>query len=100
MTEPIAAGPPLGADALRAEDIFRRYPDVSEDEVAHALAFLKTGRHLEVGRVTGAPDLRANVAAFRARHGAKLTLGVADYLKFAVGVTLFIGGLFLVLGRW
>ena len=94
------SGPAPGPDALRAEDIFRRYPDISDTEAADALAFLNNGRHLDVGRIAGNPDLRESIEAFRAAHRRSLGLGFADYAKFAIGVTVFVGGLFLILGRW
>lgn len=100
MNDQITGGPALGPDAARAEDIFRRYPAISLEETADALTFLKKGRHLDLGRVTGNPDLRANVAAFRQEHRRSLRLGAADYAKFAAGVTVFVGGLFLILGGW
>ena len=50
----------LSAPAARAADIFRRYPAISPDEEREALTFLKKGRHLDVGLVTGNPDVEAD----------------------------------------
>ncbi|SNS28789.1 hypothetical protein [Sphingopyxis indica] len=85
------------AQAARAEDIFRRYPAITKEEAQEALIFLKRGRHLDVGRVTGMAELQTSIEAFRHDHRRALRVGIGEYAMFAAGVFLFIGGLFWVL---
>ncbi|MBL8652156.1 MAG: hypothetical protein JNL35_17340 [Sphingopyxis sp.] len=81
----------LSAPAARAADIFRRYPAVSPDEEREALTFLKTGRHLDIGLVTGNPDLAANIAVFRDAHAGALTPGFGANLAFTLIFLLAVG---------
>lgn len=99
MTEQNQSGPGLGPDAVRAEDIFRRFPAITADEAQHAIRFLKKGRHLDVGRVTGVPELRGNIDAFRQEHRKALAVGFADQLKFTLGFVLLLGAVYWLLAR-
>ena len=90
-------GSAVQAQAARAEDIFRRYPAITKEEAQEALTFLKRGRHLDVGRVTGMAELQTSIEAFRHEHRRALRMSMGEYAMFAAGVLLFIGGLFWVL---
>lgn len=83
--------------AARAEAIFRRYPAISAEEAQEALTFLKTGRHIDVGRVTGIPELETSIEAFRHEHRRALGVSIGEYAMFVGGVLLFMGGLFWLL---
>jgi hypothetical protein len=99
MTIQNETAPAARTPAERAEDIFRRYPAISAEEANEALTFLRKGRHIDVGLVTGNSELRDNIAAFRAEHSGALTLRLADYVKFILIFALLIGASILLLAR-
>ena len=82
MTETTQSGATASSQAARAEDIFRRYPDISAEEAHEAVTFLKKGRHLDIGLVTGNTDLKPNIDAFRDAHARALGLGLVEIVAF------------------
>jgi hypothetical protein len=52
----------------RVSELLSRYPRVRKDEVREILAFLRTGRHLDVGLLTSNERLRPNLDAFMEDH--------------------------------
>lgn len=52
----------------RIADLVSRYPGVTEDEATEILAFMRTGRHLEVGLLTADDKLRPGLDAFMEDH--------------------------------
>lgn len=99
MTETITARPALGPDALRAEDIFRRYPDISRAEIDEANMFLKNGRHIDIGLVTGNPEIKANVDAFRQEHRRALSLGWGEMALFTAFFVVLVGAVVWMLAK-
>ena len=99
MTETIETGAAARSPAERAEDIFRRYPDISAEEVQEALTFLKEGRHLDIGLVAGNPDISEQLAAFRHEYRQALRLGVGEAMIFALLISGLLGVLLWLLAR-
>lgn len=64
------------------EDILRRYPNISEEDTATVLNFLRTGTHMDVGLVAGSDELKDKVRAFRKQHRRKLGLKWHEILLF------------------
>ncbi len=72
----------------RIETLLRRYPDINEAEVAEIGHFLATGRHLDVGLVTGIDELKEPVRHFKQEHGRFFRLRaqeIALFLLFTAG---------------
>ena len=68
----------LRADRCQAAELVRRYPSVSDDEVELILHFLRRGRHLDVGMVTGDESLRPQLDLFMADHGKELRVSLVE----------------------
>lgn len=99
MTEQYADGAGGPSQAERAEDIFRRYPDISEDEAKEAVTFLRKGRHLDIGLVGGIAELRGNIEAFRQEHRRALNPGWGEHGLFILIFLLLMGGVVYFLAR-
>lgn len=82
MNKPTDAGVDHRAKADRAEQLLRCYPSISNDEAQEIIEFLKHGQIMEVGRVSGLPELRKNIEDFRGEHRRAFSLAITDYLKF------------------
>ena len=50
----------LRADRQHVAALIDRYPRLSEDETQEVISFLRTGRHLDVGMLTGDEALKPN----------------------------------------
>jgi hypothetical protein len=99
MTEPTIVGGERPTPAKRAEDIFRRYPDISAEEAKEAVAFLKKGRHLDIGLVTGIAEIKPNIEAFEEEHRRALGVGWGEYLIFSLIFLLFLAVVFALLSH-
>ena len=99
MTDPSHSGTTASPQAARAEDIFRRYPHISADEAREAVTFLKKGRHLDIGLVTGNADLKPNIDAFRDAHARSLGLGFVEIAAFTAFFVVMLALLVWVLAK-
>lgn len=99
MTDITHSGAAASAQATRAEDIFRRYPNIGGAEAKEAVTFLKKGKHLDIGLVTGIPDLKPNIDAFRAEHARSLRLGIAEIAAFTAFFVVMLALLVWVLAK-
>ena len=80
----------------RVEELLKKYPDLSTDETAEILHFLKHASALEAALITTDEDLQRRLTMFRADHAPAFSLGLKHYLAVAALVAiLIIGGLFL-----
>jgi len=70
------------AGRARAEKLLRSYPDVSDRETTEIIHFLKKGRLLEIGLVSGSDEFRQKVAAFRKEHARHFRLTAIEMLSF------------------
>lgn len=77
-----------------AADLLTRYPQVSDIEAKAILAFLRKGRHLDVGMLTADEQLKPYLDRFMEDHGKHLRVSVGE----ATAVIVAIAGLFLALG--
>jgi hypothetical protein len=68
----------LRATRQQAADLLARYPDVSEAEAKQILAFLRHGRHLDVGMLTADERLKPQLDLFTADHAKHLRVGVIE----------------------
>jgi len=74
------------------EGLLARYPDVTRDEAADILHFIKKGSFLEVGLMSGDERLAPQIERFRADHADSFSLGVRDWAS----VALIVAGLLIV----
>lgn len=68
-----------GADRVHIEALLSRYPEVSAEEDAEILRFMKKSPALDVALLSTA-DIRQQLARFRADHRKQFELGLHHYL--------------------
>jgi hypothetical protein len=68
----------LGTTAARAAALLTRYPRVSKDESREIMTFLKTARHLDVGRLSSDASIRPRLDAFMEDHKKHLGVTVGE----------------------
>ena len=69
-------------------DLLQRYPQVSDGEAKRIVNFLRKGRHLDVGMLTGDAALKPQLDLFMADHAKHFRLNFGE----AAGVTAAIAG--------
>jgi len=74
----------------QAADLLARYPQVSDSEAKAIIGFLRHGRHLDVGILTGDDALKPQLDAFVKDHGKHLRLGVGEATAAVVGIAGFL----------
>jgi hypothetical protein len=62
----------------RVASLLGRYPHVSDTERKEILAFMKEGRHLEIGLLTSNDKVRPQLDAFMEDHKRHFRIGAAD----------------------
>jgi hypothetical protein len=77
----------------RAEELLRRYPDTTDEETAEILSFLKKGKFLEVGLVSGSDEFRDKVAELRKKHDQHFRLKPRELIVGLVVAMVPIGAL-------
>jgi hypothetical protein len=68
----------------RIATLLGRYPNVSDEEREEILAFMKEGRHLEIGLLTSNGKVRPQLDAFMEEHKRHFRIGAADLTKLFV----------------
>lgn len=76
----------LRADRQRITTLIERYPRISADEAEEVITFLKTGRHLDVGMVTGDEALKPKLEAFMADHKSHFRLKWTEIVAVTAGI--------------
>ena len=74
----------------QAADLLFRYPRVSEAEARLILGFLRNGRHLDVGMVTGDERLRPQLDSFMDDHGKHLRVGFGEATAVIAAIAGFL----------
>ena len=82
-THRVAANP---ARLRRIESLLALYPELSREEEAEVLHYLRKGPLLDLGLLTGMESVRDQLARFREHHRRELGLQPRDFL--APGVIL------------
>ena len=80
----------LRADRQHVAALIDRYPRLSEDETQEVISFLRTGRHLDVGMLTGDETLRPHLDRFTADHARHFRLGVGEAATVVGAILAFL----------
>jgi hypothetical protein len=59
-----------GSKRERVADLVRRYPQITKEEAIEIIAFMRTGRHLDIGLLTSDEEIRPKLDAFMDDHKA------------------------------
>lgn len=65
----------------RVAALLGRYPHVSDKDRKEILAFMKEGRHIDIGLLTANDQLRPQLDAFIEDHKRHFRVGVADVAR-------------------
>jgi hypothetical protein len=65
----------------RVAALLGRYPHVSDKDRKEILAFMKEGRHLDIGLLTANDNLRPRLDAFMEDHKRHFRIGVAEVAR-------------------
>ncbi|MFL6776251.1 MAG: hypothetical protein ACJ8FN_07620 [Sphingomicrobium sp.] len=76
-------------------DLLSRYPRVSDNEAGQILAFLRRGRHLDVGLLTSNDRLRPKLDAFMHDHKSHFRLKWSEGVAVSAGIVTLLLFLFL-----
>jgi hypothetical protein len=92
---------PQGSSAPRltreqAADLLQRYPHVSDAEAKLILTFLRKGRHLDVGIITGDDELKPQLDSFMADHAEHFRVGFLEGSGVVAAIAAFLGLCWLV----
>jgi len=71
-------------------DLIQRYPNVSEEETAQIVTYLRKGRHLDVGILTGDERLKPKLDRFMADHRKHFRLGFGEATAVIAAITGFL----------
>jgi hypothetical protein len=77
-------------------DLLRRYPHVSDGEAKAILTFLRKGRHLDVGILTGDTELKPQLDSFMADHAKHFRLGIGEGSAVVAAIVAFLGICWLI----
>ena len=77
-------------------DLLRRYPHVSEAEAGLIVAFLRKGRHLDVGMLTGDEALKPRLDHFMADHAKHFRLSFGEAAGVTGAIVAFLGFCWLI----
>jgi hypothetical protein len=80
----------------QAADLISRYPHISEAEIRMVLAFLRKGRHLDLGILTADEALKPQRDSFTADHAKHLRVGVGEASAVVAAIVGFLGLCWLV----
>ena len=84
------------ATRQQAADLLARYPHVSDAEAKQILAFLRHGRHLDVGMLTADESLKPQLDRFTADHAKHLRVGFIEGAGVVAGIVGFLALCWLV----
>jgi hypothetical protein len=65
----------------RVSKLLTHYPDVSDRDRKEILAFMRKGRHLDIGLLTANDSLRPQLDAFMADHKRHFQIDVFDVVR-------------------
>ena len=85
--------PASDAASLSREEVAElliRYPRVSGAEAKLVLTFLRKGRHLDVGMLTGDEQLKPHLDRFTADHAHHFRLGIGEAAAAVAGIVGFL----------
>lgn len=80
-------GDPAFSDPVRLghiEELLRNYPHTSEAEAAEILEFLRYGKHMDVGLVSGSDEFRQKVALIRRDNQKVFRVSFVEGAAFAL----------------
>jgi hypothetical protein len=72
-------------------DLLKRYPHVSDEEANLVVAFLRKGRHLDVGILTGDDKLKPHLDRFMADHSRHFRLSIGEATGATAAILAVLG---------
>ena len=80
----------LHATRQRVAQLLSHYPELTDEDVAEIVEFLRTGRHLDIGLLTADDELRPKLDAFMHEHKQQLQPKVGEIAAVVTLITAFL----------
>jgi hypothetical protein len=80
----------------RVAELLVRYPEVSPKDRREIVAFMRRGRHLDIGLLTSNPRLRPQLDRFMKDHERDFRIGVVDVVRLAAVLAASVVALWLM----
>jgi len=90
------AAPQARLTREQAADLLDRYPRVSDREAKLILAFLRNGRHLDVGMLSADQSLKPQLDRFMADHAKHFRVGFGEASAVIGAIAGFLGFCWLI----
>lgn len=78
------------ASREQVAELLHRYPELSDAEIGQVVAFLRHGRHLDVGLLTSDTALKPKLDRFMADHVQHFRLRVGETSAVLAAITAFL----------
>lgn len=82
----------------RVAELVGRYPDVSEQDRREILAFMQTGRHLDIGLLTANDRIRPKLDRFMRDHQSQFGVTVAEVAAVVAAIVVLLTVMWLLWG--
>lgn len=82
------------------EELLRVYPHTSEAETAEILAFLRYGKHMDVGLVSASEEFEQKVALIRRENQALFRVSPVEGAAFALLIILPLAAIIWLMGAF
>ncbi|HJU77907.1 MAG TPA: hypothetical protein VJ597_08295 [Sphingomicrobium sp.] len=80
----------------RVAELLGRYPEVSNKDRREIVAFMRKGRHLDIGLLTSNIKLRPQLDRFMKDHQREFRLGVVDVVRMVAVLAASVVALWLM----
>ena len=90
------AAPDVRSRRDRVADLVGRYPNVSDRDRREILAFMRDGRHLEIGLLTANEKIRAKLDRFMRDHQSHFGVTAGEVAAVIAGIGLLLVVLWLL----
>jgi hypothetical protein len=80
----------------RVSQLLRRYPRITDDETREIVAFMRNGRHLDIGLLTSDDEIRPQLDAFMADHKADFRVRWGEGVAVIGSIAAVLTALWLV----
>ena len=80
----------------RVSYLVNRYPRVTDDEAMEIIAFMRTGRHLDIGLLTSNDEIRPKLDAFMEDHKAEFRVKWWESAAVIAGIGVLLAVCWLI----
>ena len=97
-TSPLQAVRDVRSRRDRVADLVGRYPDISERDRREIIAFMRNGRHLDIGLLTANEKIRSKLDRFMHDHKSDFGVTAREVAAVVAGIGVMLATLWLLWG--